>query len=127
MMLEKRDFNVTIRIRFNDGDVAVYGNGISRLLQFTQQNHSIHSAAKEMGMSYPKALKIIERAEAHFNEKLLVKKVGGAEGGGSTLTDFGKMLVYQFKVLEEDVLNYTIQKTEEYFPELLNSSLEIVD
>lgn len=118
-MENKNNFNVTIRIRFKDDDVVVYGNGISQLLQLTDKHHSIHAAAKEMNMSYPKALSIIKRAEEHFHEKLLIKKVGGVEGGGSFLTDFGAMLVYQFAILQQDVLNYAIQKTDEYFPHLL--------
>lgn len=121
-MTNEGNFNVTVRIRFNDGDTVVYGNGISKLLQLTDKHSSIHAAAKEMGISYPKALNIIKRAEEHFNEKLLVKKVGGVEGGGSKLTDFGKILVYQFKVLEQDVFNYTVQKTNEYFPNLLTDT-----
>lgn len=116
------NFNVSVRIRFNDDGTVVYGNGISKLLQLTDKHSSIHAAAKEMGISYPKALNIIKRAEEHFDEKLLVKKVGGVEGGGSTLTNFGKVLVYQFRVLEQDVLNYAIQKTNEYFPNLLAES-----
>lgn len=121
-MKDEANFNVTVRIRFTDDGTVVYGSGISKLLQLTEKNKSVHAAAKEMGMSYPKALNVIKRAEAHFDEKILIKKVGGAEGGGSCLTDFGKMLVYQFRVLEQDVLNYTIQKTDEYFPDLLQST-----
>lgn len=119
-MANKNQFNVSVRIRFNNDDEVVYGNGISKLLQLTEKTHSIHSAAIEMGMSYPKALKIIKRAEKNFNEKLLEKKVGGVDGGGSELTDFGKMLVYQFKILEQDVQDFAVKKTEEYFPNLLN-------
>lgn len=119
-MVENNQFNVSVRIRFNNNDEVVYGNGISKLLQMTEKTHSIHAAAKEMGMSYPKALKIINRAEKNFNEKLLVKKVGGVDGGGSELTEFGKMLVNQFKILEQDVQEFTVKKTEEYFPNLLH-------
>lgn len=117
---KKPDFTVRVRIRFCDDNVAVYGNGISELLQLIDQFGSIRAAAKKMGMSYRKALEVIKRAEEHFGEKLLCKQTGGPDGGGSKLTDFGKSLVYQFKVLQEDVLNYTIEKTKEYFPNLLN-------
>lgn len=117
-MKNENNFNVSIRIRINDEDTVVYGNGVSTLLQLTEKHQSIHAAAKEMGMSYPKALHIIKRAEQHFNEQLLVKKVGGFEGGGSSLTDFGKMVVSQFNLLEKDVIRYAIQKTKEYFPTL---------
>lgn len=117
-MKMKHNFNITVRIRFNDDTITFYGKGISQLLQLTEEHQSIHAAAKEMGMSYSKALKIIKRAEEYFDEKLLNKKVGGLEGGGSSLTDFGKMIVNHFQMLEHDVLQYTIQKTKEYFPNL---------
>lgn len=117
---EKSDFTVRVRIRFCEDNIPVYGNGISELLQCIDQLGSIRAAAKKIGMSYRKALEVIKRAEEHFGEKLLYKQTGGPDGGGSKLTGFGKTLVYQFKVLQEDVLNYAVEKTKEYFPKLLD-------
>lgn len=124
-MKEEYEFTMDIRIRFNQGDQVVYGNGISKLLELTEKTHSILAASKEMGISYPKALKIVKRAEEHFQEPLLTRKIGGEEGGGSELTDFGKILLRQFQVLNNDVESYALKKMEEYFSEPI--SIKIIN
>lgn len=119
------EWMVRVRIK-TDGEV-VYGGGISYLLQKTDELGSLLAAAKEMGMSYRKALQIVKRAEAHLNEPLLTKMIGGAGGGGSELTDFARSFVYRFQELEQSVLKYTQELAEKSFIDFFKENKGIVN
>ena len=100
MSSAKRQFRLEVRVRLFDGDTLAYGKGINRLLLLCGRHHSLRKAAAEMRMSYRKALQIVQRAETCFNQSLLDRTVGGKEGGGSRLTDFGEQLVAAFSGIE---------------------------
>ncbi len=119
-----KNWSIDIRIRFIKGDQIVYGKGVSELLQCVDELKSIRAAASQLGMTYRKALKIIRNAEEGFGREIMIKKIGGEHGGGSTLTEFGKELVYHFKEYEADVLNYTQRKKEDYFNDLFGEQCE---
>lgn len=92
-----------VRIRMYNGDELAYGKGINQLLLLCKQHRSLHKAADEMQMSYRKALQIVQRAEKCFNQPLLVRRIGGKEGGGSDLTPFCEKLVAEFSKTEADM------------------------
>ena len=100
----------SVRIRLFDDDVLAYGKGINQLLLCTAQSHSLHKAAAQMQMSYRKALQIVQRAEKCFQEPLLVRTIGGKEGGGSMLTAFGQKLVADFSRIEAEIEALTLEK-----------------
>ena len=99
-------YHWVVRVRMKKGGEIVYGGGISYLLQKTDALGSLLAAAKEMGMSYRKALHIVKRAEEHLGKPLLKKVIGGPGGGGSELTAFAKDFVYRFRDLEQAVERY---------------------
>lgn len=99
-------YQYTIRIRMVRNGEVLFGSGISRLLIRTDQLGSLHLAAKSMGMSYRKALKLVAQAEASLQRPLLTKAIGGAGGGGSELTAFAKRFTYRFSEMEEKVSDY---------------------
>lgn len=96
-------YELSIRIRVFKGNKLLYGTGISEILQLTNNYHSLHSASKEMGMDYKKALRIVGRAEKELGEKILVRSIGGVGGGGSTLTEFGVRLLDSYISLEKEL------------------------
>ena len=59
----------------------MYGPGTQRLLVLVVQTGSLHQAAKQMGMAYSKAWRIVKDAEDHFGFKLLERQIGGVGGG----------------------------------------------
>lgn len=63
-----------------------FGPGVVTLLNLTKELESLNAAAKKMNLSYSKANKMIKSTEAALNFKLLDRKIGGPNGGGSTLT-----------------------------------------
>lgn len=70
-----------------------------------QQTGSLNLAAKEMKMSYNKAWRIVRVAEEELSFPLIIKSVGGCNGGGSIVTDQGKELIDQYLLFEKKCIN----------------------
>jgi|GEM_PF-856420 len=115
------------RIRMKLNGEAIYGGGASHLLIKTDELGSLHAAAKEMEMSYRKALRIVKHLEAHFDRPFLKKAIGGAGGGGSELTDFARAFVYRFREMEDKVLSYTHSLADRYFSDAEMDRLLAID
>jgi molybdate transport repressor ModE-like protein len=67
-------------------DKVFFGPGVVSLLRLTEKYESVNAAAKNMQLSYSKAYKMIRGTEDAMGFKILDRKIGGANGGGSTLT-----------------------------------------
>ena len=76
---------------------SFWGSGIVLLLRRTEELGSLNAAAKELGMAYTKALKLLRRAEEGLGCKLLERRIGGAGGGGSVLTDRARMEIDRYE------------------------------
>ena len=63
---------------------------------------SLHQAAKLMGMSYNKAWRAMRQAEDHLGLKLMTRRTGGPDGGGSVLTDDGHRLMERFRAFLDE-------------------------
>lgn len=92
-----------------------FGPGFVHLLKLTEQYQSLNAAAKSINLSYAKANKMIKGAEEALNFKLLTRKVGGAGGGGSTLTDECKEFLEKYSFFEEEIKSATNEIFEKYF------------
>jgi len=114
LTLGKDNFNLDIRIRiFSKDKVLIFGKGVAQLLRRCESTNSLHKAAKELGMSYSKALLLLNRAENGFKTPLLERHIGGRDGGGSTLTSFGKQLLEEYSEAEKDICKYAAQRLEQ--------------
>lgn len=74
----------------DDNNEKFFGEGPYRLLRGIEENGSLRATAIKMGMSYTKALKLINNAEKELGFKFITRVVGGKSGGGSCLTDEGR-------------------------------------
>lgn len=63
-----------------------FGLGPMLLLEAVSTTGSLNAAARETGISYSKALRMINNAEQALGYKLISRETGGPGGGGSTLT-----------------------------------------
>lgn len=90
------------RVFFHESGEPILGPGTFDLLVLTDETGSLHQAAKIMGMSYNKAWRAMRQAEDHLGIKLLTRRTGGAEGGGSVLTDDGVMLMERFRAFLDE-------------------------
>jgi len=88
------------------------GVGRVELLENIAEHGSMNRAAKEMGMSYKKAWKLVDELNEIYNQPLVVKAQGGKSGGGSVLTPKGEALVALFRQLEDELSQY-LQKASE--------------
>ncbi len=95
----------------DDQGTQFIGRGPVQLLQGIERLGSINQAAKEMNLSYVKALKMIKRMEACLDGKKIVKtEIGGKEHGGAKLTPLATKFIGLFTAYEAEVANFAQEK-----------------
>ena len=87
----------------SDADEEFCGVGVLQLLEGIGRAGSIQGAAGEMGLSYVKALKILNRLEGALGETLLIRHKGGAARGSTELTPFARRFMKDFAALRKRV------------------------
>lgn len=86
-----------------DKDGKAFGEGPYNLLKEIEKTGSLSKAAKNLGISYKKAWIIINNCEKRLGFRLLEKKTGGKKGGGSLVTQQGKIFLEHYEEFREDV------------------------
>ena len=67
---------------------------------------SINAAAKELKMSYRKAWMLINDMNQMTEKPIVVTNIGGIDGGGTQLTDYGKKLIENFETINSNCIDY---------------------
>ncbi len=93
----------------------IFGDGKCRLLNAVKQTGSISKAAEKTGMTYKKAWSSIKTIEDRLNIKLVEKRKGGHEGGGSFLSKEGEELLIKFEKFREGLNKYVDEKFKKIF------------
>lgn len=93
------------------GQETYIGIGRVTLLEKIADTGSINAAAKEMGMSYKKAWKLIDEMNQFFSDPLVVKEHGGKSGGGTQLTAKGRFLIEEFRRIEKQLAVFLEQES----------------
>ena len=88
---------LSIRIDLPGG--GRFGPGKAALLEAISEHSSLNKAAAHLGMSYPRAKKLVEDMNRDFSLALVVSSQGGAGGGGSHLTDTGRKVLKLYREL----------------------------
>ena len=96
-------------IILNEDGVPMMGKGTIWLLQRIRRLRSINQAAKEMEMSYVKALKILKDIEATLGQEILIKRIGGKDHGGAELTPFAEEFLALFESYQTTVTDFAEQ------------------
>lgn len=86
---------LSIRIDLANG--TRFGPGKAALLKTLAATGSISAAAKQLGMSYPRALKLIEQMNAAFKSPIVETQHGGRQGGGSVVTEAGHEIIARYE------------------------------
>jgi molybdate transport system regulatory protein len=73
-----------------------------RLLEAIDEFGSITKAARQVPLSYKTAWDAVNAMTTMAGQPLVVRTVGGAGGGGSCLTDYGRRLVAFYRALESE-------------------------
>src|SRR5258707_7603012 len=93
------------RLRIRVGEDIALGPGKAELLELVQRTGSITEAAKQMGMSYMRAWKLIQTMNQCFKGELVLTNRGGKRGGGATGTEFGSKALQLYQQIERDRLS----------------------
>ena len=107
---------ITPRVKLSIGSdeaEAVFGRGVAMLCRGVRDDGSLNKAAKNMGMAYSKAWRIMKQTELTFGFDLINRD--GAHG--STLTQEGAKLLTAYEQLEKDVEAYAKQ----HLPEIMKN------
>lgn len=99
---------------------AVFGKGRVKLLEAIDKYGSINQAAKEVNISYRKALEYIKAMEQRLQMDLVYRKTGGKNGGGAMITDEAREFIAKYKELESDIEAYVDSKFQSIFNDLLS-------
>lgn len=96
----KMNFKCKMWVEYNGQ--KVFGDGPCDILQRIERTGSLRMAASEIRMSYSQAWQLIDTLEKKLGFPLLIKKAGGALGGGSELTEEGAALTRKFTLFRKE-------------------------
>lgn len=94
--------NLQPRLRVISGDEIAFGPGKADLLEHIQNSGSISLAARDMGISYMRAWKLIQIMNGCFKAPLVASSRGGKERGGAQLTPAGEEVLQIYRQMEAD-------------------------
>ena len=84
-------------IRIDFSGTCSIGPGKIGLLEGIERTGSLSAAARALGMSYRRAWLLLHSTNESFSEPVVELSVGGKDGGGTRLTDFGRQLVASYR------------------------------
>lgn len=99
---ENNDMKIAYKIWLENRG-KVFGDGPYELLKWVDKTKSLHRAARQMGMAYSKAWRLILTIEKRLGFPLLERRVGGRSGGGSWVTPQGKELMKRYRFFQKEV------------------------
>ena len=82
------------------------------LLHAIEENGSISKAAKAVPMSYKSAWEAVDAMNSLSPEPIVCRETGGKDGGGTTITDYGKQLLENYALLKEEHTRFLARLSE---------------
>ena len=117
------DIKVFLKAASEDHHALGLGKGVVDLCDRVQKFGSLNRAAKDMGMAYSKAWRIVKNAEDALEIKLFIRK--GASG--SMLTPEAKALVDIFRQVEEELTVKAEEALDRAFEKCEQAGLFVAD
>jgi molybdate transport system regulatory protein len=90
-----------VSIRINLGSGGRIGPGKIALLEAIRETGSITAAAVAMKMSYRRAWLLVDELNKLLSEPAVATALGGATGGGTTLTPAGEKIIALYHSVED--------------------------
>ena len=88
------------RLRVLRGEEVVLGPGKAELLDAIARTGELRRAARELGMSYMRAWKLVQTMNSAFREPLVATTRGGAGHGAAGLTKTGRTVLAVYHEME---------------------------
>ena len=115
---QKKEFGAKAKVIII-GTEDFFGPGLFHLLQHIDNTGSIQAASKEMGISYSKCWKLLNRAEEQAGFPFLRRQSGGLHGGNSVITEEGRKFMEHYEALLEELKEMTQVAFRKHFGEYL--------
>jgi len=90
-----------LMIRIDLGQNVSFGPGKAQLLELINETGSIRRAATAMKMSYRRAWLLLQEIDASIGTPAISTQTGGAQGGGSCLTNSGRKMLDCYRSIEK--------------------------
>jgi len=107
----------------NEDNKGFMGIGLVWLLRRIKKYRSISRAAKDLNMSYVKALKILNCLEENLGRKMLIRERGGREHGGARLTPFAEEFIEEYDRFQKDIKTYSERKFDSFQQKFLTGRI----
>ena len=95
-------YKVKSRIWIETEDGMFLGFGHVKLLEAIIEMGSLSKAAKSLKMSYKKAWNLTDALNNKAAKEVVSTSVGGKDGGGAKVTEYGKTLIKKFENLNHE-------------------------
>jgi molybdate transport system regulatory protein len=105
-----------LRIRVDLAPGCSVGPGKISLLEAIEREGSLSVAAQSIGMSYRRAWDLLADLNRSFKEPVVATVVGGTQGGGAQVTEFGNALMKAFRAMERDALKLATTRMRGFAP-----------
>ena len=92
--------SLQVRVRVDFAGGASLGPGKITLLEAIDASGSLSGAARAIGMSYRRAWDLLRSINESFEHPAVALSVGGRDGGGAVLTEFGRTLIAAYRQFE---------------------------
>jgi len=82
------------------------GIGLVWLLERIKKFKSINSAAKDMDLSYAKAMKMLNSLEKNLGRDVIVRKQGGNDRVGAEVTQYGEEYIKKYDEFQKNIKRF---------------------
>ncbi len=96
------NYSIKSRIWIESNGKVLLGHGRIELLKAIDQYGSLSKAAKALQLSYKKAWQLVDAVNKSAKQPVTINSIGGKNGGGMQLTDYGKNLIKIFETINEN-------------------------
>lgn len=108
------EIDVRVMLKDEEGEPFM-GIGVIWLLTGIEKHHSISQAAREMELSYPKALRMIQTLEDTLQQGMVRRYKGGHLRGGAELTAAGKDFIERYVAMLSEIKKNSAEIFEKRF------------
>ncbi|SDL21460.1 winged helix-turn-helix domain-containing protein [Halarsenatibacter silvermanii] len=109
------DLDINYKLWLEKDGSKVFGPGPAKMLELVDRMGSLKRAAETMDMSYSQAWNLLDSLEKRLGFELTEGKAGGSRGGGSRLTEKGRILLRKYRGLEKDFAGRVQELADDYF------------